>query len=279
MEIFLYDRIMKEVPYPLGTKKGTKMPVQKLTIISLGCLEHDKGILLAGKSGLIVSPMLAYLIETDEARILYDCGPDPEVVENPSKCWKGLLKLFQPKIAPSDHIVQRLGKINLQPDDIDYVVQSHLHFDHAGGLRFFRKSKIIVHRDEYRFAHNPDPYFKGGYLLKDFNYPDLNWEFIDGDKVLLPGVMIVLTHGHTPGHLSLVVDLAREGTIVIAADCIGLKENMEKMILAGTCWNPTLAYQAILRLQTIAGRSHGQIWPNHDFAFWQGLKKSPEFYT
>ena len=255
------------------------MPVQKLTIIPSGCLKLDKGTLIAGKSGCIVSPLPVYLIETDEARILYDCGPDPEVVENPSKCWKGLLKLFQPIIEPCDHIVQRLRQINLQPDDIDYVVQSHLHFDHAGGLRFFGKSKILVHRDEYRFAHNPDPYFKGGYLLKDFHYPDLDWQFIDGDQVLVPGVTIVLTHGHTPGHLSLVVDLLHEGTVVIAGDCIGLKENLEKMILSGVCWNPAMAYQAILRLKAIADRSHGQIWPNHDFEFWQGLKKSPGFYT
>jgi glyoxylase-like metal-dependent hydrolase (beta-lactamase superfamily II) len=255
------------------------MAVRKLMVFSGGFLEHDKGLVIAGKSGLITAPLPIYMIETDEGRILYDCGVDPDVVEEPKKTWKGLLKLFHPKITPADHVVNRLREIGLTPDDIDYVVQSHLHFDHAGGLRFFPRSKILVHRDEYRFAHNPDPYARGGYLLKDFHYPDLHWEFIDGDRQLVPGVTIVLAHGHTPGILSLVVDLPEQGTVVLANDSIGLQENIDKMILSGVCWNPGLAYQAILRLKAIADRSHGRIWPNHDMEFWTALKKAPEFYT
>jgi N-acyl homoserine lactone hydrolase len=255
------------------------MAVHKLYVIPLGFLEHDKGLVMAGKSGLIVSPITTYLIETDKARILYDCGANPDVMKDPTSCWKGLIKIIKPKIEPSDHIVERLREINLKPNDIDYVVQSHLHFDHAGGLRFFTKSNIIVHRNDYRFAHNPDPYFKSGYLSEDFNYPELNWKFIDGDQVLVPGVTIILTHGHTPGHLSMVVDLQHQGTIVLAGDSIQLKENLEKMINSGTCINQELAYQAILRLKAIADRSRGEIWPGHDIDLWQKLKKSPEFYT
>ena len=242
-------------------------------------ITHDKSVLFAGKHGPVTSPMPTFLIETDEALILFDSGPDPDVIEDPQGTWKGLLKLFEPHIEPSDHIVKRLEEINLKPDDIDYIVQSHLHFDHAGGLRFFRKSKIIVHRDEDRFAHSPDPYFKGGYLPKDFDYPDLHWELIDGDQVLVPGVTIILTHGHTPGHLSLMLDVPDQGTVILASDCAQLKANMEKMVLGGICWNQALAYQAVLRLKTLAQRSNGEVWPEHDIDFWNGLKKIPEFYS
>jgi N-acyl homoserine lactone hydrolase len=107
----------------------------------------------------------------------------------------------------------------------------------------------------------------------------LHWEFIDGDRQLVPGVTIVLAHGHTPGILSLVVDLLEQGTVVLANDSIGLQENLDKMILSGVCWNPGLAYQSILRLKAIADRSHGKIWPNHDMEFWTALKKVPEFYA
>lgn len=254
------------------------MSVRKLYIIPLGFLELDKGTLVAGKSGPIVTVMTAYLIETDEGRILYDSGPNPDVMKDPSNVWKGLIKIVKPKIEPSDQLLERLREINLKPDDIDYVVQSHLHCDHAGGLRFFTKSKIIVHRSDYRFAHNPDPYFKSAYYLRDFDYPELNWKFIDGDQVLVPGVTIVLTHGHSPGHVSLVVDLQQQGTIVIAGDTMPLKENIEKMVLSGTAWNQELMYQANLRLKAIADRSHGEIWPYHDMEFRQKQKKFPEFY-
>jgi N-acyl homoserine lactone hydrolase len=255
------------------------MSIRKLYVIPLGFLEHDKGILIAGKSGTIISPVTGYLIETDEARILYDTGVNPDVVKDPSNCWKGLIKIIKPKIEPSDHIVERLNEINLKPNDIDYVVQSHLHCDHAGGIRFFTKSNIIVHRNDYRFAYNPDPYFKSAYFLRDFDYRELNWKFIDGDQVIVPGVTAILTHGHTPGHLSLVVDLQNQGTVVLAGDSIPLEENMRKMILSGTCWSNELAYQAMLRLKAIAERSHGEIWPYHDIDFWQEQKKMPEFYT
>lgn len=255
------------------------MAVRKLYVLPLGFLEHDIGILLDGKSGSIVSPMASYLLETDDGRVLYDCGADPDVVEDPNNIWRGIIKIVKPRIEPSDKIVQRLKEINLKPGDIDYVIASHLHLDHAGGLRFFEKSKIIVHRDEYRFAYNPHPYFKSAYKLKDFDYPNLNWTFIDGDQVLVPGVTIVLTGGHSPGHLSLVVDLEKTNTLVLAGDAIPLQANLDKMIVSGTTVDPIAAYQSMLRLKAIADRSGGEIWPNHDIEIWEKLKKSPDFYA
>jgi N-acyl homoserine lactone hydrolase len=254
------------------------MGVRKLYVLPLGLMEHDIGVLLDGKSGSITSPIAAYLIKTDDNWVLYDTGADPDVVEDPENIWKGIIKIIKPTITPSDNIVQRLKEINLEPDDIDYVVQSHLHLDHAGGLRFFKQAKIIVHRDEYRFAYNPHPYFKSGYKSKDFDYPDLNWTFIEGDQLLVPGVTIVLTGGHTPGHISLVVDLEDQGTLVLAGDAIPLQANLDKMILSGTTVDPVAAYQSMLRLKAIADRSGGDIWPYHDIALWEKLKKSPEFY-
>ena len=70
------------------------MAVRRLYVIPLGFLEHDKGILVAMKSGGIVSPIVAYLIETDEGRILYDCGADPDVIDDPKNCWKGITKIL-----------------------------------------------------------------------------------------------------------------------------------------------------------------------------------------
>lgn len=255
------------------------MSVKKLYVIQLGYMHHDLGMLLAGKSGPTRSPMGAYLIETDEGFVLYDTGPDPKVLDDAAGTWKGLLKIVRPEMRPEDTIVGRLEEIGLQPADIKYVVMSHLHFDHAGGLRFFKESKIIVHRAEYRFAHFPDPYFRGGYLPSDFNHANLNWEFIDGDMVLVDGLSIILTHGHCPGHLSLMLDLSGYGPVVLAGDAIQLEANAKRMILSGTCWNQALATQAILRLKAIAQRNKGRIWPGHDIQFWDRLKKSPEYYN
>jgi glyoxylase-like metal-dependent hydrolase (beta-lactamase superfamily II) len=85
---------------------------------------------------MIIAPLPACLIETDECRIIYDSGVDPDIVEDPKATWKGLLNLLRPNISPTDQIVNRLMEIGLTPDDIDYVVQSQLHFDYAGGISF-----------------------------------------------------------------------------------------------------------------------------------------------
>jgi N-acyl homoserine lactone hydrolase len=113
----------------------------------------------------------------------------------------------------------------------------------------------------------------------DFNHPYLHWEFVDGDLALTDGVTIILTHGHSPGHLSLMVDLPQSGPVILAGDAIQLQANADRMILSTGCWNQTLAIQAILRLKTLAVRNKAQLWPNHDIQFWEGLNKSPGFYT
>ena len=82
------------------------MGVRKLYVLPLGFLEHDIGILLDGKSGVIVSPIVSYLMETDDGWVLYDSGADPDVVEDPVNIWGGITKIVKPKIEPSDKIVE-----------------------------------------------------------------------------------------------------------------------------------------------------------------------------
>ena len=90
----------------------------KLYAIPLGFVEHHKSIPISGKSGAIVSPILAYLIEPSGKLILYDGGAYPDVMEHHNNCWKGLTKLFKPTIEASYHIVERFREISLRPDDI-----------------------------------------------------------------------------------------------------------------------------------------------------------------
>ncbi|TIV74522.1 MAG: MBL fold metallo-hydrolase, partial [Mesorhizobium sp.] len=54
-----------------------------------------------------------------------------------------------------DWLVPRLASIGMSTSDISHVVQSHLHFDHAGGLEWLTHAKVYVQRDELAFARNP----------------------------------------------------------------------------------------------------------------------------
>lgn len=147
-----------------------------------------------------------------------------------------------------------------------------------GGIQFFQNSKIVVQNEEYRFAFHPDYFIRGAYRRRDFDFPDFNWELVEGDLVLVPGITLMLTHGHSPGHQSIIIDLPKTGTIVLASDAAYTMENIENSTIPGVSFNSLLAFQAIKRIKATAERSRGQIFPGHDPMHWNSLKKLPQSY-
>jgi N-acyl homoserine lactone hydrolase len=255
--------------------------VKRLYILDGGYLEVDQTrvqLETRVKERWLKTPSPMYLIQTESENILYDTGCDPSVIEDPEGTWGSFAKVFVPRLTQEDHPINRLNEIGLKPEDITHVVLSHLHFDHSGGIRYFPNAKFIVQMEEYRFALNPNRLNKGGYRKYEFDYPDFHWELIEGDKVLSPGVTLILTHGHSPGHQSLIVDLPSGKTVIIGADAVDLQENIDRELVTPGGWDPNLAYQSIRRLKVIAERNEGWLIPNHDWDVWKTLKKAPEWY-
>jgi glyoxylase-like metal-dependent hydrolase (beta-lactamase superfamily II) len=119
-------------------------------------------------------------------------------------------------------------------DDIDAVITSHLHLDHAGGLEFFDGSDIpiYVHERELKYAwfsvSTPPGVGNIGYVRDDFDY-DLQWQPLYRDRVhLFEDVELVHVPGHSPGLLSAVVHLDEHGTVVLAGDSVHLAESYER---------------------------------------------------
>ena len=83
------------------------------------------------------------------------------------------------RFTDADLLVHRLDALGLQPSDVDLVVISHLHYDHAGGAELFAKSELIVQRDEYAAAHYPPPFFASFYYRKNFDLPGYRWRLLD----------------------------------------------------------------------------------------------------
>jgi glyoxylase-like metal-dependent hydrolase (beta-lactamase superfamily II) len=121
------------------------------------------------------------------------------------------------------HALRRLG---VQPDEVDAVVTTHLHWDHAGGLTrrdelgalrlTFPKAKHFIQRSEWDFALQPDVRSRASYVIDDFT-PLADGhkavEFLDGDAEVLPDVQIRHVGGHTPGSQVLIL---RSGELACA---------------------------------------------------------------
>ncbi|MFC1978169.1 N-acyl homoserine lactonase family protein [Chloroflexota bacterium] len=248
------------------------MPVKSLHVLNCGSLVLDKGSVLTYQVDMgkkVEVPILSYLIKTDEGNILFDTGVDYDDLKS---------KIEGLKVKEEDFLLTRLHEAEVPPEKIDFVFQSHLHLDHCGLLRYFHKAKIIIQRQEYGYAISPPPFAKSFYRRYYYNSPNLNWQIIDGDESLMPGVTAIFTPGHTPGHQSLMVVLPETGTVILSGDCAYMGENLDKEIIPGIFVNPSQALQSLKKLKLLAQITSGQIFHSHSTEQLETLKKPPEFY-
>jgi N-acyl homoserine lactone hydrolase len=100
---------------------------------------------------------------------------------------------------------------DLIPRDVACVVNTHLHFDHCGGNRLFPGVPIHVQRAEREAAKAPD------YLEEWVEFEGAAYVEHDGEAEILPGIRLVPTPGHSPGHQSVLVD-TEDGLVIVAGD-------------------------------------------------------------
>jgi glyoxylase-like metal-dependent hydrolase (beta-lactamase superfamily II) len=110
-------------------------------------------------------------------------------------------------------ILPSLRDAKIEPESIDLVAVSHLHFDHAGGLitadgkNAFPNARIVAQRDEWQFALGDNPRLQASYEQEDLRLSE-PWavaQSASGDEEVLPGVSVVRTGGHSGGHQAVVV--------------------------------------------------------------------------
>lgn len=185
---------------------------------------------------------------------------------------------------PPDQLLSRIG---INALEVEHLVISHIHFDHAGGIELFPKAKIYVQRKEYDFwVHDPLSRRAPFTALAD---PVVHEQFrklegadrlvlIEGDREILPGIELLLTPGHTLGLQSMAIETPN-GPAVLASDCAHVhrsfvEDNPSSLITDLPAW---LGSYAKLR-----DRVHGNLsmlFPGHDKDMLEKFPKVAEDVT
>jgi glyoxylase-like metal-dependent hydrolase (beta-lactamase superfamily II) len=247
----------------------------RLYAFTCGELTGAYGGFLEGESGMLRVPVPAYLIDHPKGKALFDTGLNVALRQDAGRLLGARAKDWEIDFPASADIASRLKAIGVDPADIRYLINSHLHFDHCGGNALIPNAVVVVQRREWKAAQNEMARAANVYNPLDFDHGhevmQIEGEhdlFGDGSAVLFP------TYGHTPGHQSLRLKL-ESGEIVLAADCCYLKQTLDAMRLPPFAYKRELMIETLTRLRAM--RDGGaRIFYGHDPQFWKTVPQAPE---
>lgn len=257
----------------------------KLYFFECGILKSQKHYFTMGR-GLgepFDVPVPFFLIEHPRGYVLYDTGNALEVARDKHKHWGGVIAAYDPVMTEDQWVVNQIKTVGVKPEQIEWVILSHLHLDHAGGVGLFPNARYVVQRDELHFAYVPDFYMKAAYIRADFD-KEVHWFILNGwddNRFDLFGdgkLIIYFTPGHTPGHQSLLVNLESDGPMFLTGDSCYTLENLNEDVLPGLVWNPSLAVRSIQTMRYLRDVHGVKIVTGHDPEGWKEFKKAPEYY-
>ena len=181
-----------------------------------------------------------------------------------------------PKVAPKVSIVDQLAKLNIKPEQVKYVGISHYHADHTGQVDSFPGATLLIGKGDWDAITSPHP--AQGVNFKPFE----KWTKGDSKVEPLPvdkdvfgdgSVVVLATPGHTPGHHSLLVKLAKKN-LVISGDAVHFRENWETNGVPSFNYNRAETVASIERLKKIVSNLHATLIIQHDA---RDVNKLPAF--
>jgi len=230
----------------------------RLYLLELGIIRYFKD-----------RPVPGYLIRTDDGtNVLVDTGAPTDAPPD--------APIF---VGPGHDLLTQLAVLGLRPEDISYVICSHLDPDHAGNHDAFPDAEFVVQRSHYELACSGDV-TRLQAARAHWDLPHLKYRLVDGDTELLPGIELVESSGHIRGHQSVLVTLPRTGPVLLAIDAITQEAALDPDNRPMTRFDmdPAEARASTRKLVELARRRNALIVRGHDVVQWPTLKHAPEYY-
>jgi N-acyl homoserine lactone hydrolase len=192
-------------------------------------------------------PVHAWLVRHPDGAVLVDTGIGPGLPL--------IDEWYRPRVTP---LADALAAGGVDPGDVAAVVLSHLHFDHCGQQATL-DAPVYVQADEHAAARAPD------YTIDEWAaIPADRLRLVHGDEEIAPGLRLLATPGHTPGHQSLVVEAAG-GRVVLAAQCAYRAEEVRTGVPSpGNAFGPDWAAPAADSLARVRALGPAACHLSHD---------------
>ena len=227
------------------------------------------------------SPVYNLVIDHPPATILRDTDSHPAAGDGhwPAEVYAA----FEHYDAADHPLDEALAELGYSVDDIDAIVQSHLHLDHAGGLHHFAGTDvpIYVHEEELQFAYysaKPDD-GSDACVAGDFDH-DLNWQVIHGDDgPLFEGIEYLYLPGHTPGLIGIQLALDDPETVLVGGDLAYMRTNYddELPLGAGLLWSKRHWVGSVREVKAREHRQDATVIRGHAVEDFKRLRKGLAF--
>ncbi len=224
----------------------------RITPLRLGTIIRKKSNMIyqCGSDIQEEFPLIAFLLMGDGRNILVDTGGS----EPDQKKWMPY------KRSADQNLDRQLKAHGVQPEEIDTVIFTHLHWDHAGNNQLMPNARFYVQRKEYEPVFREDlPGFERDLVLKT------RYELLDGDtEGICPGISVLLTPGHSPGSQTILAE-TEHGIVALAGDLIPTYENIERKLPNGGNYDVQVITESMYRILDLGY----PILPGHEEGLFQ----------
>jgi glyoxylase-like metal-dependent hydrolase (beta-lactamase superfamily II) len=266
------------------TRKPAPPKSLRLYVLDCGRINVANGDSMGFKPGeLATSNMVTpcFLIVHPKGTLMWDTGeiPDNAFANGVSPATQGAFTVDRP-------LLPQLAAIGYTPADITYLALSHYHGDHVANANAFAGSTWIVQQGDRDAIFAPRQ--NNGQRLGAVADPSFFTELAKSKTLLLKGedhdvfgdgsVVIKFTPGHTPGHQSLFLKLARTGPILLSGDLYHYPEEITYKRIPSFDFDKDQTAKSRAMIEDFVKKNRAQLWIQHDYTAGIKRKIAPEFY-